>query len=363
MTYVHLGKTKGVERMKRTMASALGIFMIGIMALLVPVTHATQGPTATEDNQGNRIIFTAGSLTAEFEGMVPKVKFYDHTQTMIRVEQQVNFRSLIEFNDADGDKVFQTNEKVFQVTLDEARWTHTISSLPGGSGLNVTFTLADPASVGLTGSTVILAVKAYNTTQSIIVDGKSAVIATAEIKFDVVVKNWPFQSPSNMLALQVNLHSSTEHLDFDEQGGTVGVDASHDEGAQTAEHQFRETSNVEQETRFSSGLVTTSSTVGFFRFVNKATVTPTTGSPYSVNVTASYKSEAENDAGDRETFMKLYLAYPSFQGTLTHDPSIGLGGGLPTLYFIVGGVAVAGLLAVVAIRRRHPQVQKDSKQK
>ena len=349
--------------MKRTMATVLGIFVIGIMTLLVPMAHASQGPAATEDDQGNRIIFTAGSLTAEFEGMVPKVKFYDHTQTMIRVEQQVNFRSLIEFNDADGDNVFQSNEKIFQVTLDEARWTHTISSLPSGSGVNVIFTLADPASVGLqVGSTVILVVKAYNTTQNIIVDGKSVAIASAEIKFDVVVGNWPFRSTSNMLALQVNLHSSTEHLDFDEQGGTVGVDASHDEGVQTTEHQFHETSNVEQETRFSSGPITTSSTVGFFRFVNKATVTPTTGSPYSVNVAASYKSEAENDGGDKETFTKLYLAYPNFQGTLTHDPSIGLGGGLPTLYFIVGGVAVAGLLAVVAIRRRHPQVQKDSKQ-
>ncbi len=344
------------------MATMFGIFMIGIMTLLVPAAHASQGPSATEDNQGNRIVFTAGSLTAEFEGMVPKVKFYDHTQTMIRVEQQVNFRSLIEFNDVDNDKIFQSNEKVSQVTLDEARWTHTISTLPSGSGVNVTFTLADPASVGLrASSSVILVVKAYNTTQNITVDGKSVAITTAEIKFDVVVKDWPFQSPTNMLTLQVNLHSSTQHLDFDEQGGTVGVDTSHDEGSQTAEHQFHETSNVEQETRFSSGLITTSSTVGFFRFVNKATVTPTTGSPYSVNVTASYKSETENDAGDKETFMKLYLAYPNFQGTLTHDPSIGLGSGLPTLYLIVGGAAIAGLVAVVAIRRRHPQVQKDSK--
>ncbi len=53
-------------------------------------------------------------------------------------------------------------------------------------------------------------------------------------------------------------------------------------------------------------------------------------------------------------------SHPS--GNINRDPSIGLGGGIPTLYFIVGGVAVAGLLAVVAIRRRHPQVQKDSKQ-
>jgi hypothetical protein len=58
--------------------------------------------------------------------------------------------------------------------------------------------------------------------------------------------------------------------------------------------------------------------------------------------------------------MKLYLAYPNFQGTLVHDPSIGLGSGIPTLYLIAGGAAVAGLITVLVIRRKHLRVQKGS---
>ncbi len=358
--------------MKRFIATILGIFIIGIMTLAVPMVRADSGPTAS-DHDGNRIVFSTGSLTAEFEGMVPKVKFYDNHNTMVRVEQKVNFRALIEFNDADNDHVFQSNEAVGRTTIDEAHWTHTTYSLPGGSGVAISFTLADQLTISdvsggqstLAPGSVILIAKAYNTTQTITVDGKPVTIATAEIKFDVVVKagqpgGWPFQSPANMLAFQVNMHSSTEHLDFDEQSGSHNVDASHDEGTQTAEHEFHQTANVEQETRFSSGPITTSSTIGFFRFVNKATVTSPTGQNSSVPVYASFKSETENDGGNRETFMKLYLAYPNFAGTLTHDPSIGLAGGFPTLYLIVAGAAVAGLVAVVAIRRRHPQVQRDS---
>jgi hypothetical protein len=163
-----------------------------------------------------------------------------------------------------------------------------------------------------------------------------------------------------MLALQVNLHSATEHYDLDQNSGTQTVDGSHEETTDTQEHSFHETSDVEQETRFSTGSITTSTSVGFFRFVNQATVTNNSGQSTTVPVSASYKAESESDGGSRETFMKLYLAYPNYQGTLVHDPSIGLSNTMPTLYFIAGGAAIAGLAAVLVIRHRHVRVQKDT---
>ncbi len=351
--------------MKRTLTAMLGIFTIAIMMLGTPLARAAENPSGTIDDQGNRIVFTTGSLTATFEGMGPKVTFYDHNSLM-HVEQKVNFRALIEFNDADHNGVFESNELVAKAVLDEGQWTHTgFYSLPSHAGVGINFTQAGPLSLGagapLPAGSVVLIVKAYNTTQTVTVNGKPVTIVTAELKFDIVIKSWPFQNATNMLALQVNMHSSSEHYDLDQDSGTQTVDGSHDEGAQTAEHQFHETSAVEQETRLSSGLITTSSTIGFFRFVNTATVTSTSGATSSVPVTASYKSEFENDGADKETFMKLYLAYPNFgTGILMHDPSIGFGSGIPTLYLIVAGAAAAGLIAVVVIRRRHPQVQKDS---
>jgi hypothetical protein len=342
----------------------LGIFTIAIIIFSAPMARAVSTPTGTVDNAGNRILFSTGSLTAVFEGMVPKVTFYDQN-SMMREQQQVNFRALVEFNDADHNGIFENNETVAMAILDEARWTHTaFYGLPSGSGVGINFTQADPMSLQdghtLAAGSVVLIVKAYNTTHTVTVDGKQVTIATAELKFDVAISNWPFQNNTNMLALQVNMHSSSERYDMVEDSGTQSVDGSRDEGAQTAEHEFHETSDVEQEARLSTGTITTSSTIGFFRFVDTATVTSTNGATSTVPVTASFKSATDNDAGIRETFMKLYLAYPNFAGTLVHDPSIGLGSGFPTLYLIVVGAAAAGLVAVVVIRRRHPQVQKDS---
>lgn len=353
-----------MRKMKRTLTAMLGIFTIAIMILGTPLARASEQPTGTIDNQGNRIIFSSGSLTAVFDGMAPRVAFYDHN-SMMRNVQQVNFRALIEFNDADHNGVYESNEMVSKAIIDEGLWTHTgFYALPGGAGVGINFTQASDMSLQggqpLKAGSVILIVKAYNTTHTVTVNGQSVTISTAELKFDISISNWPFQNLTDMLALQVNMHSSSEHYDLGQESGTETVDGSQAEAATVAEHDFHETSAVEQETRLSSGMVTTSSTIGFFRFVNTATVTSPSGATTSVPVTASFKAEADNDAGDRETFMKLYLSYPNFEGTLVHDPSIGLGSGIPTLYLIVAGAAAAGLVAVVVIRRRHPQVQKDS---
>jgi hypothetical protein len=351
--------------MKRILSAMLGVFTIAIMLVGAPLAHASETPTGTVDNEGNRIVFSTGSLTATFEGMAPRVTFYDHN-SMMREVQQVNFRALIEFNDADHNGVYESNEAVAAAILDEGTWTHTcFYGLPNGSGVGINFTQASSMSLEqgrtLTAGSVVLIVKAFNTTHIMTVDGKQVTINTSELKFDVVINNWPFQNTTDMLALHVNLHSTSEHFDLGENSGTETVDSSHEESATTPEHTFHETSDAEQETRLASGSITTSSTVGFFRFVNQATVTSPGGVTSSVPVTASFKSESENDGGEKEVFMKLYLAYPNFQGTLVHDPSIGLNsGGIPTLYLIVGGAAAAGLLSVVVIRRRHPQVQKDS---
>jgi hypothetical protein len=351
---------KGAKQMRKAITALLGILTIALM-LGIPAARA-EAPTTTIDNNGNRIVITSGSLTATFEGMGPRVTFYDHTG-LTRVEQSVNFRALIEFADTDGNKVFESNETVAKGILDEASWTHSgFYNLPSGSGVGINFTLADPIQLSpgqgiLHSGSVVLIVKAYNTTTTIDVNGKPVTLNTAEVKLDFVVKDFPFQNASDMLALQVNLHSSTNHYDLEEDSGTHAVDSSSPEASDTPEHQFHETSGVEQETRFSSGTVTASTTVGFFRFVNQATVTPPTGASYFVPVTASYKTGMEDDAGANENFMKVYLAYPNFQGTLVHDPSIGLGSGFPTLFLVIGGTAIAGLAAVALIRRRHVHIE------
>lgn len=350
-------------------AALLGTLMIGLITVAVPAVVAETPRGQLTD--GNRIIFSNGPLTGEFEGNVPHLRFYA-TNDLGRTVYQVNFRALTEFFvSSSGSGIYQSPDMLARADFDSAQWVasgfYPIKDNGVTVGMAFNFTLngplqivpkSGPPSSSLSPRDVVLVVKAYNNTRTITVNGQQVTIATAEMKIDFVLKNWPFISSSDKVALQVNVHSDFNHFDIDEASGTHDVDATHDEGIQVAEHEFHQTSGTQQEVRFSSSLVTSSRNIGFFHFVNTATVTPTSGQAYSVQVTAAYKGEQEGN----EMFFKLYLAYPSFPmgATLVHDPSVGLSGGFPTLFLIVGGAAVAGLVAVVAIRRRHPQVRKDS---
>ena len=352
------------------MTMLLGTFALAISMLAVPAVAAAP-PTGSVDSS-NRVIFNSGSLTGIFDGNVPHITFYA-TNQLGRTTYQLNFRALIEFSISSGEDTYESPMMVARADFDSATWTpsnfYAIKDPNSGTtiGMGFNFSLNGPMQIveqtpppqSLKPGDVVLVVKAYNNTRTITVNGQSVTINTAEIKIDFVLKNWPFVSTSDKLALEVNLHSDYNHFDLDQSTGTTAVDATNDEGAGVMEHPYTETANTEQDVRYASGPVTSSMNIGFFHFVNTATVTSASGSAQAVPVVAAYKAEKDGP----ETFLKLYLVYPYFPSgsTLVHDPSFGLQGGLPTLYIIAGGAGIAGLAAVLVIRHRHLQVQKFPK--
>jgi hypothetical protein len=357
--------------MKRTMTILLGTFALAISVLAVPAVSGA-APTGSVDSS-NRVVFNSGSLTGVFEGNVPHITFYA-TNELGRTTYQLNFRSLIEFtmSTSSGERAYESPLMAARADFDSASWRpssfYSIKDNAGNTiGMAFNFTLNGPMQIveqtpppkSLNAGDVVLVVKAYNNTRTLTVNGQSVTINTAEIKIDFVLKNWPFASSNDKLALQVNMHSDYNHFDLEQSTGSTTVDATNDEGAGVMEHPYQETSGVEQNVRYASGPVTSSMNIGFFHFVNTATVTSASGTAQSVPVVASYKAEKDGP----ETFLKLYLVYPYFPSgsTLVHDPSFGLQGGLPTLYIIAGGAGVAGLAAVLVIRHRHLQVQRFPK--
>jgi hypothetical protein len=82
---------------------------------------------------------------------------------------------------------------------------------------------------------------------------------------------------------------------------------------------------------------------GFFRFVPFATITDLNGSQSVVDVNASYFS-----AGNH---VRIYICYPYFNGTLTHDPSIGVEGGSDIAKYIVtiGGTTATAVTGIQEI--------------
>jgi hypothetical protein len=358
--------------MKRTMTLLLGTFALAISVLAVPAV-AGAAPTGSVDSS-NRVIFTSGSLTGVFEGNVPHITFYA-TNDLGRTTYQLNFRALIEFSTStsSGEDTYESPLMVARADFDSATWTPSnffaVKDPATGTtiGMGFNFTLnspmqiveTSPPSQSLKAGDVVLVVKAYNNTRTVTVNGQSVTINTAEIKIDFVLKNWPFTSTSDKLALQVNMHSDYNHFDLDQSTGTTTVDATNDEGVTVMEHPYQETSSTEQDVRYASGPVTSSMNIGFFHFVNTATIIAPDGTATQKPVVASYKAEKDG----METFLKLYLVYPYFPSgsTLVHDPSFGLQGGLPTLYIIAGGAGIAALAAVLVIRHRHLQVQRFPK--
>jgi len=356
----------------------LGTFVLAISALAIPGVAGATPPIGSVDTS-NRIVFTSGSLTGVFEGNVPHVTFYA-TNDLGRSTYQLNFRALMEFNTtsiSSGDDAYESPEAVARADFDSASWVasnfYPIKDNSTGTtiGMGFNFALDGPLQIvdrtgmshgSLKAGDVVLVIKAYNNTRTMPVNGQTVTINTAEIKIDFVLKAWPFQSPNDSLALQINMHSNYNHFVLDQKSGTTSVDATQSEATGVAEHPFLETSDAEQVVRYASGPVTSSMNIGFFHFVNTANVTASDGRTTPVPVLASYKAESERETGVTITFLKLYLVYPYFPSgsTLVHDPSFGLQGGLPTLYIIAGGAAIAALAAVLVIRHRHTQVQRYS---
>lgn len=353
-----------------TTITALSVIALIAMA---PVAHANGVSGGSGDNGDLRL--TVGNLTGIFEGGEPEITFVA-PNAMGQVEYEVEFERVFEFQDSSGDQRFQSSEKLAIADLEQARWTNNgfqeITDSSGNRiGLSITFRI-DPSTLRIDrasdgGQVTVpstfdmqLVVKAFETPQTITLpNGRSFDISGTEIKIDIVIQDWPFiGTSSSMLAVQIDLDSEVEQFEVEDSDGTVSVDGSRPEDQATAEHNIDDDLNdVEEEVRLSNGFLTTSSTIGFFRFVDEATVT-SGSTTTTVPVTASFKVEVEDD----ETEFKLYLAYPRFTGKLEHDPSFAItSGGTPTLFFVMGGAAVAGLVTVLAIRRRHPTIDHETK--
>src|SRR5207237_10886314 len=245
-------------------------------------------------------------MTATFDRSVPSTTLAP-TNDLGRTTYEPNFRSLIEFTTSSGVSTSESPRLVAVADFDSASWTasnfYPVKDKTTGTtivmGFNFTLnnqmTIVEktPPPQSLKSGDVVLVVKAYNNTRTITVNGQSVTINTAEIKIDFVLKNWSFASTSDKLALQVNMHSDYNHFDLDQSTGTTTVDATNDEGAAVTEHPYTETSNTEQNVRYASGPVTSSMNIGFFHFVNTATVTSASGVAQSVPVVAAYKAEKD----------------------------------------------------------------------
>ncbi|MDI9644417.1 MAG: hypothetical protein QFX35_04265 [Candidatus Verstraetearchaeota archaeon] len=299
----------------------------------------------------------------------------------------------------------------------------------GGSGepIGIAFNLTvvdAPAKFDFAEGNVTLAVRIYGSdvVESVAVNDSysySYSVAAGEVKIDLVVRGWEWNfdprtvkllnsteiTVSPALALWADISSFTVenvtedlfgdlecvkaqtrlgNITFSDDGPGIKINANgEDQDARGIglQHKLANKFLAGKSMKFATPAklkLTEEGTLGgFFRFVPQAVV-ESSGERVLVDVTASYMR-----AGNH---VKVFLCYPYFNGTLVHDPSLGVEGevqdsnpaflvtlassgtgvasvqavpttpgwaGSPQLLF-AGGLVLAGALAMIIFVRRHP---------
>ncbi|MBC7127716.1 MAG: hypothetical protein ABC612_03365 [Candidatus Methanosuratincola petrocarbonis] len=263
-----------------------------------------------------------------------------------------------------------------------------ITASDGTIGIAFNLTLADaPQKFDFAEGNVNLSVRIYNSTviETVSAAGEdySYSIAAGEIKIDLVVKDWDWNfDPRTISLLNTTSITITPALALWVDASSFYVNGSvsslfddlDDVKAQAASGNIvfsaddaNATLNLQRQDQDANGLglhlkvaqksiagrlmkfpapaklrLTEEGTLGgFFKFVPTAIVTNETGEESTVNVTAAYLS-----AGNH---VKMYLCYPYFNGTLTHDPSLGVEKAADSAAYVVTLSADSGIVSIQEI--------------
>ncbi|MFW9917707.1 MAG: hypothetical protein ACFFGZ_19050 [Candidatus Thorarchaeota archaeon] len=225
------------------------------------------------------------TVTISSFGNVPKFSFYANEENTTRFH--VHFIKIMEFNDSDGDGLFNESEhEVDAPALGLASVSWNLSDFSEeGDLISFNFT-SDSISQGqgqgqgpadYSNLEIVLAIH-FDTT-----DGSA-------FKFDIYIANWPFADLDNMLALRWDLTWDAEEND------SISTVAKED----------------------GLYLVRDDEDIAYFTYVDTAQIDAT-----DVDVTISYDSKM--DDSEFEHGIKAFLSYPNFNGSqLVHDPTLGV---------------------------------------
>lgn len=323
----------------------------------------------------------------------------------------VAYRMIVEFEDLNGDGFYQVNETIGFVPLEAFEWSiqtgtlqdefgnnaevyasYTKGGLSGSEWENdwyedwlpdhenessddnssISVLAGDdgyPDPVTYEGMTVQFYAHMYmnNYTGNVTDDGgvkaTYTVLGGVELKIDVAIGNFPFQSGTSQIALlnylkediasgetddhSFRLHEGTgdeEHDSEDDSGSGDGLTEDFDDD---------ESDDIQD---ISLIQASTNTTQGFYKWLDKAVMTLPDESTVAVDVKASYWTDGRA--------LLLFFAYPNFDnGSIMHDPSIGVNeaavpnhtttGWGPEIYLATGVVAAIVVLGLVyALKRR-----------
>lgn len=319
-------------------------------------------PEEHRDTDGRAWIQT-DIMTVMLDPELPSFHYWytaDDNGSLVRF--MVNYLMIVEFEDTNGDGVYQPNETLDFAPLDAFEWSLQTGSITNELGQN-TEVYASYTKGGLTDDWeddwfehwvpgydddgpgeepdidfaqfeeltfqfyAHIYIDDYNGTVSDDEGIKAdyTVAAGIELKIDIEIGNFPFTSDTSKLAVlnflkedQASTDEFDHHFRLHEETG----DDDHDSedvmehlGEEFEDNDEDDDGNDDDVQRISFVDASTDVTRGFYRWLDKAVITHLNGSQEAVDVDASYWTDGSG--------LLLWLAYPNFDGgSILHDPSV-----------------------------------------
>jgi len=362
-------------------------------------------PQEQRDTDGTVWIQT-DIMTVKLSPGMPKYQFWYTTDANgSRARFMVSYMMIVEFNDLNGDGVYQPNETLGFVPLQVFEWTLQTGTVKNQIGQNVevyaSYTKGglrldnmddgwfrdwmpgyegpghhndsmSPEHQGNFTRFQDMTLRFYahiymkdyagNVTDDAGVKANYTVLGGTELKVDIEIGNYPFLSNQSKIAvlnyLREDVASDTQsdyqfrlHEDHMEHEIQSENNTEHGMGAGEKFHDIQGNNSQGLSLVDSAANVTR----GFYRWVDKAVMTLNNGSKIAVDVGASYWTNGDG--------LLLFFAYPNFDGgSLMHDPSLGvIEGNSPVftgfpwlssgLLLGIGAVAAIAVIVVLAKRR------------
>ncbi len=347
---------------KRILKLTIGSMFL--MLLVLTQVNADDQDFFYEENS-NQVTFKYYDLefVAKAGGSVPKFQFL--TESAFAFESafsfNIMFKSLTEYMDYNEDGVFQYDEtgiwkdttppmpiysNVF--SLSSVRWnfsgfdveyidiTEEQKEVSAVHFEYVSDSINDPH---YTDFEMKIVVHMYLTDQSI--DGYE-IIGGAEMKFDVVMNNWPWQRNDTNLALRFDIIPTTNSYRLNDTNGLVI-----NKNQNTTGSEIKVQNNAQVKEQF---IIGTEQYQAFFAYANQA--------KYNISNQYEYKTVNASYSTLGDGSVQTYLSFEHFDDEVIYDPSIGsLEGplveentGLGTLEIItISSVSVLAMVLVIRI--------------
>ena len=291
-----------------------------------PSSHPEiQGTSRTGwDATSGTATISVGDFTVQVAGRGEVLHILFWNESDPEVKYTVNFVSLIEFEDLNQDGAFQPNEtkggSQTALPLAKVDWTFEgFQNDTNGQGettaVHFNFTSAEINDPTYAEVELQIRCHLYLADQELDLHGATyPLLGSTELKFDIMVANWPWTDPDNLLALRFLIkpvcdtpkrHCTPVAEEFQARN-KLNVSE-----AMTQTQRFRGTAEPKQQFSFE----VENQIAAYFAFANQVKVKNKNAEAFET-VECSYMTDGAN--------VQIYLTFPHFEESMEYDPSVGI---------------------------------------